>query len=286
LQVTLPDNAKLASTSSLNLNKDFLHDDHTTSNSNDNLIDDANHSITDFDSTNRDEIEYALAMARQRQYQPSNSETAESGKGVMGGDQAWKPWEAWEPSSNDDYFLKTTRDGDVNTAEGQVAALQLQLISSNTFNDLTHPSSDIVDKERDIVKKNLPHTHTHTHIHTRSRTNSWLPSLSSGSDSTSTSSLSSPGKSQRAMKVAVANRQTAVVKLLINHGVDVNVHDKSRRTVLHDAAEANDAKIVQLLLQNGADSNAVDGLGRSALELAAARGNIEAVEVLLKDGAH
>jgi hypothetical protein len=286
LQVTLPDNAILASTSSLNLKKDFLHDDHTTSNSNDNLTADANHSITDFDSTNRDEIEYALAMARQRQYQPLNSETAESGKGVMECDQAWKSWEAWEPSSNDDYFLNTTRDGDVNTAEGQVAALQLQVISSNAFNDLTHPSSDIIDKERDIVKKNLPHTHTHTHIHTRSRTNSWLPSLSSGSDSTSTSSLSSPEKSQRAMKVAVANRQTAVVKLLINHGVDVNVRDKSRRTFLHDAAEANDAKIVQLLLQNGADSNAVDELGRSALELAAALGNIEAVEVLLKDGAH
>ncbi|DAA77329.1 TPA_exp: Ankyrin repeat protein [Trichophyton benhamiae CBS 112371] len=65
-------------------------------------------------------------------------------------------------------------------------------------------------------------------------------------------------KKQNAMAIAVANRQTAVVRLLLRHGVDINARDERGRTVLHDTAEANDTEMMQLLLDYNADSNIVD----------------------------
>jgi hypothetical protein len=207
----------------------------------------------DFDSADA----YALADMRLRQYPPSNSESGSVG---------CEPWEALQPSNG--YFLRS-RD-----SVGQVAVLHLE--SSDTFDDLINSSPDQTtpgqtSRGRGVanVEKELAVTE---------------PRPSSAAASIARSDCSD--KSQRAMKVAVANRQTAVVKLLINHGVDVNAQDESRRTVLHDATKANDAKTVQLLLENGADSNAMDLSGMTPLELAAALGNIEVAEVLLKEGAN
>ncbi|GAB0133981.1 hypothetical protein EsDP_00002369 [Epichloe bromicola] len=84
-----------------------------------------------------------------------------------------------------------------------------------------------------------------------------------------------------AMVVAVANRQAAVVRLLIKHGADVNARDEKGRTVLHDAAEKNDAEMMHLLLEHGADPNIADKTGMMPMEIAAFLGNIEALEVLL-----
>ncbi|OAL71441.1 hypothetical protein A7D00_4343 [Trichophyton violaceum] len=89
-------------------------------------------------------------------------------------------------------------------------------------------------------------------------------------------------KKQNAMAIAVANRQTAVVRLLLRHGVDMNARDERGRTVLHDTAETNDTEMMQLLLDYSADSNIVDKSGMIPIEIAASLGNIEAVEVLLK----
>ncbi|EFE34387.1 ankyrin repeat protein [Trichophyton benhamiae CBS 112371] len=89
-------------------------------------------------------------------------------------------------------------------------------------------------------------------------------------------------KKQNAMAIAVANRQTAVVRLLLRHGVDINARDERGRTVLHDTAEANDTEMMQLLLDYNADSNIVDKSGMIPIEIAASLGNIEAVEILLK----
>lgn len=207
----------------------------------------------DFDSTNK----YALSDMWQRQDSQSNSESGSVG---------CEAWEALQPSN--DYFLKN------QDSVGQVAVLQLE--SSDVFNGLVNSGPDqttsnqssrgrgtaSVEKERTVTERRP------------------------GSAANSIARSECSDKLQRAMKVAVANQQTAVVKLLINHGVDVNAQDESRRTVLHDAAEANDAKTVQLLLENGANSDVMDVSGMTALELAAALGNIEVAEVLLKEGSN
>lgn len=205
---------------------------------------------TDFDST------YAMADMRIREYPPSNPESGSVG---------CEAWEALQPSN--DYSLRS-RD-----SMGHVAVLHLD--SSDNFDDLINSSPDQTTLGQSSRGRGITGVEKEPAISKR------RPSSAAASIARSDCS----DKSQRAMKVAVANRQTAVVKLLISHGVDVNAQDESRRTVLHDATEANDAKTVQLLLQHGADSNAVDLSGMTALELAAALGNIEVAEVLLKEGA-
>ncbi|KAM5442205.1 hypothetical protein MferCBS31731_002579 [Microsporum ferrugineum] len=89
-------------------------------------------------------------------------------------------------------------------------------------------------------------------------------------------------KKQSAMAMAVANRQAAVVRLLLQHGVDMNARDDRGRTALHDTAETNDTEMMQLLLDYNADLNIVDESGMVPIEIAASLGNIEAVEVLLR----
>jgi hypothetical protein len=204
---------------------------------------------TDFDST------YAMADMRLREYPPSNPESGSVG---------CEAWETLQPSNG--YMLRS-RD-----SVGQVAVLHME--SSDAFDDLMNSTPDQTTPGQSSRGRGIAGAEKEPAISER------RPSSAAASIARSDCS----DKSQRAMKVAVANRQTAVVKLLINHGVDVNAQDESKRTALHDATEANDAKTVQLLLENGADSNIVDVSGMTALELAAALGNIEVAEVLLKEG--
>ncbi len=205
-----------------------------------------------FDSANT----YAIADMRSRQYPPSNLESGSGGR---------EAWEALQPSNGD---LSRSRD-----SVGQVAVLQLE--SSDAFDDLMNSSPNQTTSGQSSGGRGIAGLEKE-------------PAITERRPRSAAASIARPhcsDKSQRAMKIAIANRQTAVVKLLINHGVDVNAQDESRRTVLHDATEANDAKTVQMLLENGTDSNAVDVSGMTALELAALLGNIEVAEVLLKEGA-
>lgn len=89
---------------------------------------------------------------------------------------------------------------------------------------------------------------------------------------------------------AVANRRTAVVKLLISRGADVNRPNSSkyasRGTPLHFAAEHADAEITRLLIQKGALVNTQDLYGETALHLAAKRGHVGIIKVLLASKAN
>lgn len=92
---------------------------------------------------------------------------------------------------------------------------------------------------------------------------------------------------------AIEKGHADIVKMLIKHGVDVNVKrtkDNSNETPLHLAARSSTLEIVTLLLKNGAEVNAkcneyLEDEHRDALSYAAERGNKEIVELLLDFGA-
>ena len=74
------------------------------------------------------------------------------------------------------------------------------------------------------------------------------------------------------------------VRVLLDHGADVNAQDSIDWTPLHLASCEGHLKVVQLLLDYGATVNAQSGDG-SPLHLASDWGNLEVVRLLLSHGA-
>lgn len=102
------------------------------------------------------------------------------------------------------------------------------------------------------------------------------------------------------LETAVANGSTDIVRLLLEKGAEVEVHERSRTifpgwvisprgsafvNALQSAAYRENLEIVQLLLQKGADVNAPGGDYGSALQVAASTGNLDIVSLLLQTGA-
>jgi len=76
--------------------------------------------------------------------------------------------------------------------------------------------------------------------------------------------------------------------MMLHIGTDVNSQDYSGKTPLVIAAElatSGNLFLIRLLLQHGADVNKVDGKECSALHAAATFGNADAVDLLLENGA-
>jgi uncharacterized protein len=79
---------------------------------------------------------------------------------------------------------------------------------------------------------------------------------------------------------AVSSKDLEMVKLLVDHGADVNARQQKGFTPLQGAAGSGDLDIMKLLLQNGADPAARDEEGRTAADVAASHGHPEAAEYL------
>jgi uncharacterized protein len=78
---------------------------------------------------------------------------------------------------------------------------------------------------------------------------------------------------------------TAIVREILSHRVDVERHDVWNGTALIHAAERGLADMVEALLRAGADVRARDKEGRGALIFGAGSGNARVVELLLGAGA-
>lgn len=80
----------------------------------------------------------------------------------------------------------------------------------------------------------------------------------------------------------VSKCRVDLVKILLEHGVNVNQADDNLNTPLHWAVEYDNYEIVELLLQHGANTRAVDGLKETALHWAAWTGHYKSAKVILK----
>jgi hypothetical protein len=87
------------------------------------------------------------------------------------------------------------------------------------------------------------------------------------------------------LQEAIFRHRKAIIKLLLEHGADVNAQGGYFGNALQEAVFAEDQDVVQLLISNGAQVNAEGGKYGTALQTAAAWGHLEILQVLLDNGA-
>src|SRR6185295_9541193 len=66
---------------------------------------------------------------------------------------------------------------------------------------------------------------------------------------------------------AAADKAVAALRLLAEHGANLNSVDKRGQRPLHAAALLGSNAMVRALVELGADPNATDGAGKTALDL-------------------
>jgi ankyrin repeat protein len=80
-------------------------------------------------------------------------------------------------------------------------------------------------------------------------------------------------ENQSVLYYAVCTRNYNCVKVLLDHGADINAVCDNGKTVLHSAVVemlSPDIEIIQFLLSHGVDANQRDGLEMTALDYAVA----------------
>ena len=96
-------------------------------------------------------------------------------------------------------------------------------------------------------------------------------------------------RGERPLPLAAAAPSSKVnvgtVKLLLEHGADVNTQGGWYGPALHAASACNNEEIIRILLDHGADVNTQGGVYGTALQAAALRGYEEIVWILLEHGA-
>jgi ankyrin repeat protein len=78
---------------------------------------------------------------------------------------------------------------------------------------------------------------------------------------------------------------SSVIRLLLEHGADVNVQNQAGWTPLHEASFNGELEVVGVLLEHGADVEAKDYNGETALQIAVDEGHDEVMESLREHGA-
>ncbi|KAI9467307.1 ankyrin repeat protein, partial [Lactarius psammicola] len=65
-----------------------------------------------------------------------------------------------------------------------------------------------------------------------------------------------------------ADEKAAIVRVLIQHGADVNARDETQSTPLHLASSSGSPETVRVLIEHGAGVNTRDGSNNTPLRLA------------------
>jgi ankyrin repeat protein len=80
------------------------------------------------------------------------------------------------------------------------------------------------------------------------------------------------------LSISIQNKNLELVRLLIDHGADVNQRDDEGRTALFDCLTTRSATIFLYCLERGADPLMLDYSNTSVLHLAARFGIIDIIE--------
>ena len=88
------------------------------------------------------------------------------------------------------------------------------------------------------------------------------------------------------LMIAVSQRKTEIIKILLENGVDANSSDSKGFTPLMLASFLNEVEIMHLLIQHGADVNAYSKNGFSALIYALYANSTAATKILIENGAN
>ncbi|XP_026994407.2 ankyrin repeat and death domain-containing protein 1B isoform X2 [Tachysurus fulvidraco] len=75
-----------------------------------------------------------------------------------------------------------------------------------------------------------------------------------------------------------------VVKLLLDHGVQMNVQNQHLQTPFHLAVKNCHTTVIEFLLESCCDTDITDHLGQTALHIAAELGKVDVIEIILKAG--
>lgn len=89
-----------------------------------------------------------------------------------------------------------------------------------------------------------------------------------------------PPDDQSALHYAVFNKNLDIVKVFIDHGVDLNLQNKKLQTALHFATEQENEPMVKLLCTSGADPDVIDKDHQTPIHIATARSYHKIVDIL------
>jgi ankyrin repeat protein len=84
------------------------------------------------------------------------------------------------------------------------------------------------------------------------------------------------------LQLAIRGEHTGVVKLLLDHGANLNSRDQFGSTPLHAAVISGYESMVELLLERGADFTCTDAKGITPLLCATKKGHVQITQLLLK----
>jgi ankyrin repeat protein len=83
---------------------------------------------------------------------------------------------------------------------------------------------------------------------------------------------------------AVEQGNAQVVRILVEHGMDVAARANDGWTPLHVAVHRGNVDVVRILVEHGADATVQANDGRTPLHMAAGVGNVEVVRILVGQG--